>query len=1088
MKHINFLLLVFTTSILLAQEKIEFVEFDEIVEIVNKEEEAGNYAKAVELLDKIKKNDTAYCTALSVKSYYLLLDEKHDETLATANLGLSSKCYEIDNVFYINKAATYINTKNFEEGLKVAEEGLKRFPLNKQLNYNKAFCLEELGRIGEASDAYKKTILVDPLDGAAHLKLGNLCFKQELMTQALMCFNMYVMLNAGKSEISAIIESLNDVVASKNTNTADPKITISKDDKSFGDIDLILNQKIALNKKYDTGFKLDLAIVKQNHAMMTKLLDYKGKDGFWARKYVPFFKWVMENDNFDLFTYTSLLTIEDSKIQKIIKKNEKEIAEFIPAFVDKWQSILAENGNSYYYNNGYVQGVGSSSVSEPIGEWNYYTEDGLFFLKGNYNENSNRDGTWTWYYPSGIVKETAIYKDGKKDGVNTIFHDDGKKYIEAELKDDFLNGKYTIHYENGALLRTNTFKDDKLEGPYKAYFRTGKDAIEYDLSYKNDLIEGKFIEYHSNGNAFKELTYKEGKKSGLETTYRPLKEKAAEITYVNDTAEGPYKQWFSNGNVSETGSYLNDELNGPWISYHSNGTVENEHVYENGKIDGSSKIYNRDGSLLADYTYRKGEIIAYKFYDREGNIIKEDKKRGGEFFYESFTAEGLPKAKGLYDVEGGRTGEWTFFSDKGVKESVGNYVNDKAVGEYTHFYPNGKVKSKSDYKEDVIDGYYIEYHNNGQMNSQGWYFNGNMHGEWRLYYPDGNLSYIYFYQAGNLQGEQISYGVDEKIERVSVYDEGNLIKEKLYNEAGKMYQEVDFLKNSDNYTVTINHFNETPRIVITYKYGVKDGPYKEFTFDGNKRVEGAYINNSQQGRWTWFHPSGKIESVQDYVLNQRHGKYFDYVEDGTLIGEANYIYDNLDGEYLSFYDNGKIRTKATYAEGKRDGQFISYSPKGNIGLIRVYDYARIVGYTYLDSGGNEKPITPIVKETGKIKSYFPNGNISREMEYVNGMLEGTASTFTEDGKPLYVTEYKFDDRNGIDIEYYLNGNLKYEQHYVNDIRHGISKKYHENGKLKEQCDYKYGNKEGECLVYDESGKLLKKEYYFNGNITKIENQ
>ena len=56
--------------------------------------------------------------------------------------------------------------------------------------------------------------------------------------------------------------------------------------------------------------------------------------------------------------------------------------------------------------------------------------------------------------------------------------------------------------------------------------------------------------------------------------------------------------------------------------------------------------------------------------------------------------------------------------------------------------------------------------------------------------------------------------------------------------------------------------------------------------------------------------------------------------------------------------------------------------------------------------------------------------------------------------------------------YWKNGQLKSEVNYVGYVREGISKKYHENGQLRSEVNYINGLREGISKKYHENGQLM----------------
>src|SRR5690606_14543155 len=151
----------------------------------------------------------------------------------------------------------------------------------------------------EAINALQNAILYNPMYASPHLKLGDIAYREEKMAQALMSYNFYLLLQPDAPDSFHVLQNLNARVSAKNPNTAKPGVVFSPDSESFKELDLIINNKIALNDNYKTGNEINIAFVKQNHALLEQLKKYKGEEGFWAKTYVPFFQWVSEEDKFD---------------------------------------------------------------------------------------------------------------------------------------------------------------------------------------------------------------------------------------------------------------------------------------------------------------------------------------------------------------------------------------------------------------------------------------------------------------------------------------------------------------------------------------------------------------------------------------------------------------------------------------------------------------------------------------------------------------------------------------------------------------------------------------------------------------------
>jgi TonB family protein len=95
-------------------------------------------------------------------------------------------------------------------------------------------------------------------------------------------------------------------------------------------------------------------------------------------------------------------------------------------------------------------------------------------------------------------------------------------------------------------------------------------------------------------------------------------------------------------------------------------------------------------------------------------------------------------------------------------------------------------------------------------------------------------------------------------------------------------------------------------------------------------------------------------------------------------------------------------------------------------------------------------------QDGLIKTYFPNGKVETEINYVNKVREGSAKI------------------------YYDNGNLHQEFSYINGKVEGLVKEYYPTGKLKLTYIIEDGKKEGQESLFKEDGTYLSDILYEKG--------
>lgn len=1093
--HLVFTFCLLVTFSVFAQEKIPFIDFNDIATEVSEHSKSGDYEKTLEVLNKINKNDSTYSSILVTKSYYLINSEKYQEAINTSNEGLELEDYSNKQSFYVNKGLALIYLEKYEDALQVYNDALKQYPKHYLLWHNKGVTLEKLKKTKEAIYAYQQSITFNPTFEKPHLQLGNICYNQELISQALMCYNMYLLLKFDEESAFNTLKSLNDIVAKKNENEANPDLQISADDEAFEDIDLILDNKIALNKKYETGNKINISLTKQNHALLNQLKDFEGNGGFWDKKYVPFYNWIIENNLFDSFTYTLSYSIQNEKYIKVIKQNEKEIVAFTNLFYEKWRDILKtstilfdgkKQDVEYNYYNGYTQAIGKRENGKTIGFWEFYNSIGQLTSYGSYNDKGENIGKWTWLYQNGNIKETAIYENDLLNGENLQYHENGKPYVISNYTNDKLDGEYKYYNDKGALIQKKYFKDGKLDGVYKSFFNVGEELLEFHIPYKDNIANDTVTEYYANGNVYAKAPYLNDERHGVEKKYFYNKEISSEISYQNGALSGPYKTYYDNGNIYETGQSLENFYNGPWKSYYKDQTLQADFTYNNGSIDGIYKYFDTDGKIYYEYLYRKGEIIEYTYYNKQGETLSHGRKKGGEFQFIGHYSNGNISSKGIYDIKGGKEGFWKFFSPNGVVTDEANYSDNNIIGEYLNYYNSGEIQSKSIYKNDSLHGYFSNYHKNGQLKQQGWYKDNLAHGEWRSYYIDGTLDVINFFHKDQLHGTQEYYSCDGKIDYTYTYKYGELQSEVYFSHTGDTLGKINYKPKENNFTLTHYFENKQINSKVDYVNGVKHGKYVAYDFYGNIALEGNYTNGSQDGKWTWYYENGNVESIRNYLNGNLNGESIDYFENSIKERAMFYEYGDLAGTWFSYHENGKKMRSTTYENDKKHGKRIFYDESEKLQLIRFYNYGTLIGYSYLDKNSKELPMIPIKNETAKIKSYFDNSNIARELEYKNGDLVNTYKQYYYSGQLENKMFFTDDEYDGTDIEYYENGNIKSEKEYQLGYLQGIAKNYYENGKLKSVINYQNNTKSGEANYYNEKGQLTKKELYFNGEIYNAE--
>ncbi|MBL4594874.1 MAG: hypothetical protein JKX68_13830 [Flavobacteriales bacterium] len=1081
----------FITQEAFAQEKVEWIDIDEVWKKAAEYETESDYENALLEVEKVPKNDSTYYSALTSKSYYLISTEKYEEAIVVAKEGLKSKYQPFHYYFTVNIISATLGLEKYEETTTTIDKALKIYPTNYKLYYNKGVALEGLKKYAEAAKMYQKAITCKPFYANSHLKLAILCYDEHLITQTMMCLNMYLLNNPDGAGSFKILNSYNNMVKIKNDSKKHPGVKISEDDDTFEEIDLIINNYAALNKKYKISNKLIIPVIKQNHAMIGQLKDYEGNGGFWDKYYVPFYKFTDKNDLFDDFTYTIAFSVENEKYKAIVNKNISGIKSFIKKYQNEWFRLISINEAivdgkkievKYLYNNGKVQGYGKYKDEKTIGKWKVFNDNGRISSIGTFDDEGKKHGKWKWFDKNGKIIEKGEYDHGELANEYLFYHDNGNLSVKAQYKEGKLNGGYKKYDENGALVESATYVDDLYEGEYLSYYSLGEGFVEYKIQYEKGKVEGKVFQYYPDQKIKSEMNFKDDNKEGETIIYYNIGQIDTKKNYSEGLLIGDYIEYHTNGNIYKKGKCEDGDFVGEWRTYFDDNTLATELSYSKGKTDGPYKRYERDGKLYYDYTYRKGEIIAYKFYSKNGEIIKEAKKQKGEFFYEGHAANGNITSEGIYDISGGKEGEWKYYSDNHVLESVENHKENLLQDAITKYYENGNIESITPYNNDTLEGYYVSYYINKKINQQGWYHKGELDGEWLSYYANGTLQKRNYYTNGKLYGTTENYGVDGTLTSEYFYFKNELKREYYYDTKGELMEEINIAVDSTNYHIENRFINGTINNSFAMLYKKRHGKYFGNYFSGKRSVTGDYFNGEYHGLWKWYYENGKIKKEGTYIHGNKNGVWKTYYKNGKLKTENHYEYGYAFKTEKTFNKQGVLIQTRDFTNNNLHGEINFYSEEGKAQLTRYYQHGELIGYGYLDKNGKPTPMISIKNETAKIVAYFDNGKISREMELRNGLFTGIYKEYYYTGQIFEEQKYENDEREGTFKAYYPDGTLMAEKPYNLGQLNGELKEYYPNGKLKEQTNYINNEKHGESKFYNESGKLIKEKTYFDDEV------
>lgn len=1045
----------------------------------------GSYKEALDIYNTININDSSYFRALVEKSLSLLKLKKYKETVDICEEALRITTEKSPNI-YVHLATALEELGNVEEALKKYDEGIRLFPANYNLYYNKAVTLEATKDLHAAVLNYKKALMLNPFHPASHLRLGHLSADRGYFTQALLSLVSYLMVAGNDSMKLETLSFLDKFVAEKYTGEI-PEIE-GLQEKEFSKTDMILGNMLAMHKDYKFKFKLDYPLIRQFQIMLQNLEKSPNSKGFWMNYYVPFYSRILSEDQFEGCVYLILSSATKKKIRDEVSDHQKEVKSFSKWARDAWmvpyQHIdipldpLKPENMTIRRDVNDIQAMGEKDNEDKRqGRWVFFSSDGGILSYGDF-QHGLRNGEWNYFYDNGQKSYFVEFKEDKVNGKLTEFDASGYKIRESVMAGGLLQGVETKFYASGDTLESINYSSGKMEGKGFSKHRNG--MTEMLTSYANNLFTGKIFKYHDNGKTQIEAEFNNGKRDGVMKQYYRDGTPSKTENFTDDKSEGSVTEYFSNGTVSYQGTTANDLTVKESSLYFRNGKLKESCPYnDKGKIHGQLKYYDSDGLLHYTIDYENDIPVAFTSYDKGGKILSEGKAKKDRLAVDIQYPEGGIMTRGEF-VKGKKDGVWTYYNRNGVISKKENYKDGKLEGKYEEFFGNGKVEKIFNYVNGVLTGPYIEYYFDETVYCLGAHADGSQVGLWKYFDPEGILSSESYFLDGKYEGFQRTYSPSGNILSQTEYSDGAILRDFSYDTLGKVVTEAA----PKGYTglIRMDYPGSIKRAEYSLKNGNMDGMMTWYFPNGNKDVSGEMFDGKRDGLWTWFYPDGKVRLQGKYQYGDKTGVWTEYQRDGKLSYEKNYVEDNLEGPVKVYDYTGNLYYSGNNYEDHEEGLFRFYSGASQLQYILNYHEGTLTSYSYNDNSGKPLEMIPIINGTADIKAKYSNGNTSLEGRIVSGLYQGNWKSYYENGKLLNETQYIDGRRTGIVKNYYPNGQLRKAEPCSKGYKNGIVTLYYPNGKIKEELSYRYDKMYNWSRYYDDKGNLLFSRYYYDDDL------
>lgn len=1086
------ILTIFSPLTFFAQKNISRVVARDVINRGIELHDNKKYAEAIEEYEKININDTAYALAQYEIALSNMELENYKEATQILNDLLDYKIrFNFKQKVYLTLGNCYDMDKKPEEAIRVYTEGLKMYPYQHNLLYNRGITYANQKKYKEAISDYMQAVQSNVYHGNSHLALGLLAANEGLYDQALLSLLTFTWLNPDDSRTPGIVGIIERI--SNGSFEKEPKnIKELFGPDNYEDYNLLFENKIALQDNYKAKFSVPTAYGKQLHLFLKNNTYDKSNMDFWNQHYMPFFEKIWKAKMIDQFCMVPLIGFESADIQSAIKPRISKIRTFYDWSKTAYKEATSDQfmefeGQKQWvsvdYKSSHLEGIGKQNdKKQPIGNYYIYHRNGLLKMLAQFGENEKPIGTWEVYNDfDGNITRRIEFTSNPDEKIQYSYYFSGEPYLKYKMIKDLEQDTVTYFYRNGTVKEKYFVKDGKKNGLYKTYYANGQLSVE--MTYKMGLGEGTYTSYNSNGVKDDEFQLVNDNIHGVRKTYHSNGQLASQYNYLNGKYDGEYVTYFYDGKVQKKGAYKNGNEVGKFEEFYSNGAMSGSMLLdESGKQNGVSIEYDLDGKKYEEMEFSKGELKSITFYDKAGTAKVLATKKGKKIDYIRSYPDGKKSVEGQI-VDDQRAGEWKYYDKYGNLTTLEKYKDGKLTDTLKEFFSNGQLESFSIVNNGKRDGLFQTFNIFGDLVSEGYYTEGDYDNQWIGYYPDGSFSYKNFYVQGTKQGYQISYDVEGKLDGMDEYDNGRIIAhtqfdttENILSQMGEYNGEIQLKDPTNTYV----------KFIGNYKNGSADGNFKWFTINNVLTCEGNYKNGERDGTWKWFNQDGKLTRESNYVNANMNGVDKNYHDNGTLESEITYVNGDRQGKFTYYSENGKVVISGENLDDKRHGEVKYFDLNGSLMMIRYYNYGIFTSYSYLNAEGKTVKPVELAGNEMKVACYYKTGKKSMEHTRKNGLIEGHYVTYHENGKTWEDENYLHGEQHGKSFEYNEQGKKTKEADYQKGELHGKLLEYNNAGVLVYEANYRFGELHGEAKEYNAAGKLTRIITYYGDIAVKIQ--
>lgn len=228
--------------------------------------------------------------------------------------------------------------------------------------------------------------------------------------------------------------------------------------------------------------------------------------------------------------------------------------------------------------------------------------------------------------------------------------------------------------------------------------------------------------------------------------------------------------------------------------------------------------------------------------------------------------------------------------------------------------------------------------------------------------------------------------------------------------------------------------------------------------------------------------NGLRERLVHFVNGRVDGEDTTFYESGCPQVVRNHI-EGVENGVWTFYNDtsGLIAWKINYFNGEKEGQAIFYR-QHKTGMkevkLTINNVEKTLPYsTYENDTVKIEHYKAGVLDGLKKEYYWPGSKIKREVNYKNGIFDGSFVEYAPDGTVLQELNYSNGKKDGFWKYYYNDGSLLKTENWKEDVKDGEFKTFYIQGEIQTIETYKKGMKHGKFIERYPDNTLKREAYY-----------